>query len=228
MAVIELAGLWRSYPTGDGHVAALRDVTMTIGHGEFIAITGPSGSGKSTLLNILGLLDRPDRGAYAFDGRDATTLSSDQQALLRNRRLGFIFQSFNLIPALSVAENVALPLHYAGYSVRMARGRAAAVLDMVGLGDRLSHRPTQLSGGQQQRVAIARALVSDPGVLLADEPTGSLDRATGREVLAILRGLHDQGLTIVMVTHDEEVSACADRRIQFVDGRIAGPLEGGP
>jgi putative ABC transport system ATP-binding protein len=201
-------------------VRGLDGVDLVVRRGEFVALTGPSGSGKSTLLTILGCLDRPDAGEYRLDGHPVATLSDKQLAAVRNRRIGFVFQSFHLLPLLRADENVALPLRYAGWSVERRLGRARELLERVGLGSRTHHRPNELSGGQCQRVAIARALVADPDVLCADEPTGNLDRASGREVLELFRALNAEGRTIVMVTHDPEVAGAASRRVRMEDGRI--------
>ena len=219
--MIELEGVGKRYRTGALSVTVLRGVTLAIGRGEFVAIMGPSGSGKSTLLNVVGCLDGFDSGTYRFAGDDVGALDTDALARLRARRLGFVFQSFNLIPQLDALGNVALPLVYAG---RIRRGdrleRARAGLEDVGLADRLHHRPAELSGGQRQRVAIARALVNDPDVIIADEPTGNLDTATGDEIMAMFGRLHAAGRTIVMVTHEPEVAARASRRVTLRDGRV--------
>jgi putative ABC transport system ATP-binding protein len=205
---------------GDETVTALDGVSLTIGRGESIAIIGPSGSGKSTLMNILGGLDRPSRGRYRFEGDEVARFSDDQLADFRNRRIGFVFQSFQLLPRLSALQNVALPMVYAGATPRARRERAAELLERVGLGSRMGHRPNQLSGGQQQRVAIARSLANHPDLLLADEPTGALDSATGIEVLGLFQKLNAEGLTVVLVTHDRGVADAARRRIAFRDGRV--------
>jgi putative ABC transport system ATP-binding protein len=204
-----------------GGVHALRDVSLTIGHGDLVAIVGPSGSGKSTLLNLLGLLDRPTAGHYLLDGRDVSGIGSDERAALRNRYIGFVFQSFSLLPRTSARANVELPLLYGPTPRAQRRALAAEALDRVGLGHRLDHLPSQLSGGEQQRVAIARALVCDPLLVLADEPTGSLDSRTGLEILALLEGLRASGKTLVLVTHDPSIAARTERVIVVSDGRIA-------
>jgi putative ABC transport system ATP-binding protein len=219
--VIEAADVSRTYEMGGGSVPALRGVSLRIDPGDFVAVVGPSGSGKSTLMHLLGGLDRPTGGRLVIGGEDVAALSQNQLARLRNRTIGFVFQSFHLLPRTSAVDNVALPLVYRGMSARSRRQRAAAMLGQVGLAHRLDHRPNQLSGGEQQRVAIARALVTDPSVLLADEPTGNLDSATGDAVLALLEQLNAaSGVAIVLVTHDREVAARARRQIAMRDGRI--------
>jgi putative ABC transport system ATP-binding protein len=222
--VIALTGIERRFQVGDQTVAALRGIDLTLTDGEFAAVMGPSGSGKSTLLNILGLLDRPDAGSYALDGLETTTLGEERRAALRRERIGFIFQSFHLIPRLTAAENVELPLTLAGLAPRERRERVAAALEAMGLTPRAHHRPDQLSGGQRQRVAIARATVTAPGLILADEPTGNLDRASGEEVIRALEGLNARGLTLVLVTHDPHLGERARRRIRMEDGAIAEDL----
>jgi putative ABC transport system ATP-binding protein len=220
-AVIEARGLTKSYRNGDIVTPVLHGVDLRVPRGDFVALMGPSGSGKSTLMNLLGLLDRSDAGTYALDGRDVVALSASQQAVARNRSIGFVFQSFNLLKRMNVLENVALPLLYAGVGRRTARERALVLLQQVGLGE-LGHRmPNQLSGGQQQRVAIARALVNQPPLLLADEPTGNLDTRTTEEVLDLLGQLNrEQGLTIVVVTHEADVAAHGKRLVRLKDGVI--------
>jgi putative ABC transport system ATP-binding protein len=219
-AMIQIEDLTKTYVMGDETVTALDGVSLTIGRGESIAIIGPSGSGKSTLMNILGGLDRPSRGRYRFEGEEVARFSDDQLADFRNRRIGFVFQSFQLLPRLSALQNVELPMVYAGATPRARRDRAAELLERVGLGSRMGHRPNQLSGGQQQRVAIARSLANQPDLLLADEPTGALDSATGIEVLGLFQKLNTEGLTVVLVTHDRGVADAARRRIAFRDGRV--------
>lgn len=219
-ALIETEGLTRLYPAGEGVVAALQDVTVAIGPGAFVAAMGPSGSGKSTFLNLVGCLDRPTRGTYRLMGEDTGALSPDRLAALRSRRLGFVFQSFNLLPRVDALGNVELPMIYRGLGRRARRDRAAEALALVGLADRMGHRPTQLSGGQQQRVAIARALVNGPDLLLADEPTGALDSRTGLEIMALFQALNRAGVAVLMVTHDTEVAAFAARTLRFRDGRL--------
>ena len=220
MAMIEVQGLRKIYRMGDEEVVALGGIDLSIERGEHISVIGPSGSGKSTLMNLLGGLDRPTSGDYRFDGEDIAHFDDDQLADFRRRRIGFVFQSFQLLPRLSALQNVELPMIYAGLSARERRDRAAQLLDRVGLGPRKGHRPTQLSGGQQQRVAIARALANAPDLLLADEPTGALDSQTGRDVLALFKELNREGLTLMVVTHDQAIAAQAHRRISFLDGKI--------
>ncbi|WP_298125805.1 ABC transporter ATP-binding protein [Brevundimonas sp.] len=218
--MIEIEGLTKTYVMGDQTIAALGGVSLTIQRGEHVAIVGPSGSGKSTLMNVLGGLDRPTSGAYRFETEPVAEFDDDELASFRNRRIGFIFQSFQLLPRLTAVQNVELPMIYAGIVAAERKERAIELLKRVGLGDRLANRPTQMSGGQQQRVAIARALANAPDLLLADEPTGALDTATGQEVLALFDELNAQGLTLCIVTHDQEVAARARRRVAFRDGHI--------
>jgi putative ABC transport system ATP-binding protein len=222
-SLIEVENLTKVYGTGDTQIRALDGVDLSVASGEFIAVMGPSGSGKSTLMNILGCLDRPTSGVYRLDGQDVSQLKVNDLAAVRNRKLGFIFQSFNLLPRLNALENTALPLLYnleADLSAKERTARATASLEAVGLGERLQHLPNQLSGGQQQRVAIARALVNQPSLILADEPTGNLDTKSGAEILEILHLLHEQGATIVMVTHDPSIATHAQRSIHVLDGKI--------
>jgi len=219
--VISLVGAARVYDLGHVQVAALVDATFAVERGEFVAILGPSGSGKSTLLNIIGCLDRPTAGQYLLTGTSVAELDDDDLARLRSRTIGFVFQSYNLLPRTSALENVATPLLYQGVGRRERHERAVAALERLGLGDRLTHEPSELSGGQQQRVALARALVTDPAVILADEPTGNLDSASGAEVIALLRELHGAGRTLVLVTHDPDVADHADRLVHVRDGRVA-------
>lgn len=227
-ALMDLRGVSKVYGTGAAEVRALDDVDLRIEEGEFIAIMGSSGCGKSTAMNVLGCLDTPTEGTYRFRGVDVGGLSRDQRALLRRHYLGFVFQGFNLLSRTSALENVELPLLYLGMSGRERRRRARGALASVGLADRERHAPNELSGGQQQRVAIARALVSDPAVILADEPTGNLDSSTGREILEMLATLNqDQGITVVMVTHESEMAAYARRVVRFHDGRVAADERNG-
>jgi putative ABC transport system ATP-binding protein len=219
MPLIELTGIERVFTLGDSAVHALADLDLSIAAGEYVAVMGASGSGKSTLLNLLGLLDRPDAGTYRLEGRDVTTLSADEQARVRRERIGFVFQSFHLVPRLTAAENVALPLMLAGVDPAERARRVGKALEDFGLANRADHRPDQLSGGQRQRVAIARATIMQPAVILADEPTGNLDRATGEEVVRLLETLNAGGVTLIMVTHDAALGAHARRRIVMEDGR---------
>ena len=218
--MIELQNVCRSFIVGDQQVDALRDVNMSVGAGEYISIMGPSGSGKSTMLNMLGMLDRPSSGTYLLDGGNVTDLSDEEQARVRREKIGFVFQSFHLVPRLTAAQNVELPMVLAGIPVEERQERVAKLIRSYGLAERADHRPEQLSGGQRQRVAIARATVMNPTVLLADEPTGNLDHATGQEVLRLLEGLLEQGITLVLVTHDADIGARAQRQIRMLDGRI--------
>jgi putative ABC transport system ATP-binding protein len=219
-ALIELAGIERVFRLGDSEVHALHELDLTIAAGEYVAVMGPSGSGKSTLLNLLGLLDRPTAGTYRLEGRDVTTLTPQEQAQVRSRRIGFVFQSFHLVPRLTAAENIALPLMLAGVPAAERTPRVTQALADYGLADRADHRPDQLSGGQRQRVAIARATIMRPALILADEPTGNLDRATGEEVVRLLEALNAQGVTLVVVTHDAALGRRARRRIEMEDGMI--------
>ena len=218
--MIEIAGVSRTFQVGGQPVHALRAIDLNFADGEYAAIMGPSGSGKSTLLHILGLLDRPDSGHYRLDGLETTEIDEERRAQLRRDRIGFVFQSFHLIPRLSAAENVELPLVLAGLAPAQRRERVTRILAAVGLADRAHHRPDQLSGGQRQRVAIARATIMAPSLILADEPTGNLDRASGREVMETLEALNAHGLTLLIVTHDAELGARAQRRIRMDDGAI--------
>ena len=228
MAQIELEGIERIFRLGDSEVHALNDVSLRIEAGEYVAVMGPSGSGKSTLLNLLGLLDRPNSGHYRLEGRDVTTLSADEQAAVRSARIGFVFQSFHLVPRLSAAENVALPLMLAGIPATERGARVQQALKDFGLESRARHRPDELSGGQRQRVAIARATIMRPAMLLADEPTGNLDRATGQEVTALLEALNAAGTTLIVVTHDPAMGARARRRLLMEDGAIRQDLRNTP
>lgn len=219
-AMIEVQGISRVFSVGDEQVLALQDVSLSVHAGEYISIMGPSGSGKSTLLNTIGLLDRPDTGRYLLEGLDVTRMTDEEQARIRRERIGFIFQFFHLIPRLTAAENIELPLVLASIPPAERRPRVAAMLAALQLQERANHRPDQLSGGQRQRVAIARAAIIRPAVLLADEPTGNLDRAAGTEVVRIIEELHANGLTVIMVTHDPELGRRAGRRLRMQDGRI--------
>ena len=225
--LIEIQELTKVYGSGEIAVHALRGVDSLVEEGEFVAVMGPSGSGKSTLMNILGCLDRPTSGAYVLDGEDVSGLSKDRLAGVRNAKIGFVFQSYNLLPRLSAAKNVIMPMLYNGHgqagfqpSDAERQKRAVAALEAVGLGDRIDHRPNELSGGQQQRVAIARALVNEPSIILADEPTGNLDTRSSEEIMGLLHDLHDGGATIVMVTHELDIAQHAGRVIYLVDGQI--------
>ncbi len=220
MALIEVKDVYKIYNPGENEVRALDGVSLTIDEGEFVAIIGQSGSGKSTLMNTLGLLDRPTSGEYYLLGRDVSTLTDDEQSEIRNKQIGFIFQGFNLIPSLTAVDNVELPLVYRGMKKEERNKLSLAALERVGLGKRLDHRPSQMSGGQQQRVAIARAVAAKPPVILADEPTGNLDSASGREVMRILHELSDEGRTIILITHDNEIAEEANRIIRIQDGKI--------
>ena len=218
--MITLQKLMKIYQMGDSTVHALDGVSLFIGQGEFVAITGPSGSGKSTLMNILGCLDRPTSGSYQLDGAEVATLNDDQLALTRNKKIGFVFQNFNLLPRISALQNIALPLVYAGVAEKERLSRSLTVLTKVGLAERREHRPNELSGGQRQRIAIARALVNDPAILIADEPTGNLDTKSSLEIMDIFCDLHKQGRTIIMVTHEPDIAAYAERVVHVRDGRI--------
>jgi putative ABC transport system ATP-binding protein len=223
--MIELDKVSRTFQVGDQQVLALREVSLSIAAGEYIAIMGPSGSGKSTLLNLLGLLDRPSSGRYSLDGRDVTGLNEAESARVRREKIGFVFQFFHLVPRLDASANVALPLLLAGVAPAERKQRVAQLLADVGLSERADHLPSQLSGGQLQRVAIARAMSMHPALLLADEPTGNLDRATGREVMGVLEGLNQRGATLIVITHDQEIGARARRRISMEDGRVIGDTQ---
>lgn len=218
--LIELAGIERVFRLGDSEVHALRRLDVCIAAGEYVAVMGPSGSGKSTLLNLLGLLDRPNAGTYRLEGRDVTTLSAEEQARVRSERIGFVFQSFHLVPRLTAAENIALPMILAGIAPAQRAERVARALRDYGLENRSGHRPDQLSGGQRQRVAIARATVMQPALILADEPTGNLDRATGEEVMRLLEELNQRGVTLMVVTHDASLGARARRQLLMEDGAL--------
>ena len=219
-ALIEFREVCKTYYMGDSVVRAADHISMQIRQGEFVAIVGQSGSGKSTCMNIIGCLDVPTSGTYLLDGQDVGRMNKDQLAEIRNKKLGFIFQQYNLLPKLNLLENVEVPLMYAGMSRAQRRERAKTVLDMVGLSDKLMNRPNQLSGGQQQRASIARALAGEPAIILADEPTGALDSRTGREVISLLRKLHAAGNTVVLITHDNSIAVQAERIIRLEDGRV--------
>jgi putative ABC transport system ATP-binding protein len=218
--LIETIDLQKIYRMGSQDVPALKGVSIQVASGEFLAVMGPSGSGKSTFMNLLGCLDTPSAGTYLLQGQEVSSLSADQRAQIRNRQIGFVFQSFNLLPRTSALDNVALPLRYNGLPIKKRRRRAEQMLELVGLADRLDHHPSQLSGGQQQRVAIARALVCNPSIILADEPTGALDTHTGIEVMAIFQELNAKGMTVVIVTHEVEIAAFTQRHLSFRDGQL--------
>jgi len=218
--LVRLEDLWKVYHVGTTSVPALRGVSMSIGEGDYLAIMGPSGSGKSTMLNVLGCLDRPSGGHYWLGGQDVSALSDNQLSDVRNLRIGFVFQSFNLIQQLTILQNIEVPLFYQGLPSHQRHPRSRELAEMVGLADRAHHRPRELSGGQQQRVAIGRALANDPLILLADEPTGNLDTATSQEILALFDNLHARGRTIILVTHEEHVAAHTHRTIRLRDGRV--------
>jgi len=218
--ILVMKQLCKSYQLGTMELQVLRNIDVTINSGEYVAIMGPSGSGKSTLLNMIGCLDHPTSGEYWLGGRDVSLLNDDDLSLIRGARIGFVFQSFNLIQQLSVVENIEVPMYYQGLSEHESAERAKELAQMVGLGDRIAHRPTELSGGEQQRVAIARALANEPLIILADEPTGNLDSESGSGILKILHGLHEQGKTLIVVTHDESIARDAQRTIRLFDGRI--------
>ena len=219
--VIELAGVHKVYRAGSLEVEALRGISLTISQGEYVAVMGPSGSGKSTLMHILGCLDVPTSGVYWLAGEDVGVMDEIELAEIRNRRVGFVFQQFNLLPSLTALRNVEMPLAYGGVPRERRRRQATAALERVGLGDRLAHRPGELSGGQQQRVAVARALVTDPALLLADEPTGNLDSSASEEVLSLFGELHRQGRTVVLITHEADIARRAQRTVRLRDGAIA-------
>jgi putative ABC transport system ATP-binding protein len=220
MNVIEARGLWKSYVMGGEEIHALAGVDVTVERGEYVAIMGPSGSGKSTLMNMIGCLDTPTKGSYRLNGREVSTMEDDELAMVRNREIGFVFQTFQLLPRAPALRNVELPLVYQGLRAHERHERAKKALQRVDLGDRLKHRPNELSGGQRQRVAIARALVSEPSILLADEPTGNLDTATGSDILKLFDELNAQGHTLIIVTHEKEVADRARRTVRLRDGRV--------
>ncbi|MFT5288778.1 MAG: putative ABC transport system ATP-binding protein [Planctomycetota bacterium] len=224
--MIELQGIWRTYKMGQEELHALADIQLTIGRGEHVAIMGPSGSGKSTLLNVIGLLDRATAGSYVLDGRDVTGLQDDELSAVRQNRIGFVFQSYHLLTRLDAVANVALPMIFAGVPRKERLERATHALEQVGLADRMTHRPSEMSGGQRQRVAIARSTIMRPAVLLADEPTGNLDSKSGGQVLELLDGLNQDGLTLLVVTHDPAVARRADRVLVLGDGRLVREWKG--
>ena len=226
--MMRLRGICRNYPVGDEVVRALDHVDLDVGDGEYISIMGPSGSGKSTLLNVIGLLDRPDAGTYELVGRNIANLDDDALAALRQQQIGFIFQSFHLVSRMTSLENVELPMLLAGQPLKARRERATEMLENVGLGHRISHRPDQLSGGERQRVAIARSIVMQPQVLLADEPTGNLDSKSGQEIVAIREDLNARGLALLVVTHDADLGARAKRQIKMMDGRVSADDQSPP
>ena len=218
--MVKLSNITKTYRMGEVDITVLSNVSLSVRSGELIAIMGPSGSGKSTLMNIIGCLDRPTNGTYRFEDREISDMTDDELASIRNVKIGFVFQTFNLLPRFSALKNVEVPLVYSGVPARLRKERAIPLLQQVGLSDRMYHRPTELSGGQQQRVSIARALVNHPPLLLADEPTGNLDSRSGAEILNILTGLNEQGVTIMIVTHDKDVAARCKRIINLKDGQI--------
>jgi putative ABC transport system ATP-binding protein len=220
MAIVALENLCKAYKIGSSELFVLRDVSLSIEQGEYVAIMGPSGSGKSTLLNVLGCLDRPTRGTYQLAGQDVSNLDDNGLSMIRGSQIGFIFQSYNLIAQLNAVENIEVPMYYQGFSERGSADRAKELAKMVGLGDRIRHRPAELSGGEQQRVAIARAMANDPRIILADEPTGNLDSESGLEIMKILGDLHKRGRTLVIVTHDPNIAKKAEKTIYLLDGQI--------
>ena len=222
--MIEFAEVSRNFTVGEQQVSALRNINLNLATGEYVSIMGPSGSGKSTLLNLIGLLDRPSSGIYRLDGLDVTTLDDEQQARVRREKIGFVFQFFHLVPRLSAATNIELPLILGGVPAEQRKERVAQLLENYGLTDRAHHRPDQLSGGQRQRVAIARATIMQPAVLLADEPTGNLDQTTGKEVMGLLENLVGQGVTLILVTHDPALGQRASRQVRMVDGQIVSDI----
>lgn len=227
MSIIQIENLHKAYPMGNSSLTVLADFNLQVNQGDYIAIMGPSGSGKSTLLNILGCLDRPTGGTYTLNDQDVTQLPDDQLSNIRGQQIGFIFQSYNLIAQLNVVENIEIPMFYQGVPEKQGRQRAIELAERVGLGDRITHRPSELSGGQQQRVAIARALANDPLFILADEPTGNLDSKSGREILLILDELHQMGKTLLVITHDDAIAQRAHKTIHLLDGRIDRIVQNG-
>jgi putative ABC transport system ATP-binding protein len=224
MGLIETVDLWKTYIMGSEEIHALRGVSIQIERGEYVAIMGPSGSGKSTLMNLIGCLDTPSKGSYLLNGKQASQMNDNELARIRNEEIGFVFQTFNLLPRATALRNVELPLVYAGVSAKDREARARGALEKVELGQRMNHRPNELSGGQRQRVAIARALVNNPSILLADEPTGNLDSKTGQEIMGLFERLHKAGNTIVLVTHEADVAAFAYRAIHLRDGQIENDI----
>jgi putative ABC transport system ATP-binding protein len=220
--LITIRDVWKTYQVGEQQVHALRGLSLDVGKGEYTALMGPSGSGKSTLMNVLGCLDTPTSGKYILSGEDVGRLDDDALADIRNRRIGFVFQTFNLLPRYSALENVALPLVYAGVEKSARMERAREVLDQVGLSDRMDHKPNELSGGQRQRVAVARALVNRPDIILADEPTGNLDSTTSAEIMALFGAIHKAGNTVIVVTHEDDIAAHTNRIVRLVDGVVSG------
>lgn len=224
MSLIELRDIYKIYTMGSNKIYALNGVDCDIDQGEYVALMGPSGSGKSTLMNMIGCLDTPTKGTYKLNNLDVSTMTDDELATVRNKEIGFVFQSFNLLPRTSALENVALPLVYAGVPKKERLEKAQAVLEKVGLGNRGSHKSNELSGGQRQRVAIARALVNNPSIVLADEPTGNLDSKSGFEIMELFNEIHDDGNTVIMVTHEENIAEYAKRTIRMIDGKLANQL----
>ena len=218
--ILELKGIYKNYQQGKMSVPVLKDVNFSMEEGEYVAIMGPSGSGKTTLMNIIGCLDKPTEGSFSLDGQDILTCSENDMSDLRLNKIGFVFQSFHLMPRETAVENVSLPLSYAGVKKKERRERAIKALERVGLGDRVDFRPTQLSGGQKQRVAIARAMVNNPKILLADEPTGALDSKSGEQIMELFQKLNEEGVTIVMITHDPHIASNAKRMVKIIDGEI--------
>lgn len=218
--LLELKNIYKNYMQGTMEVPVLKDINLSIAEGEYVAIMGPSGSGKSTLMNIIGCIDKATSGTYTLDGVEIETCKDKELSVVRNQKIGFVFQNFNLLPRQSALDNVALPLQYAKVPLKKRKEKARQMLDMVDLSDRVTFKPTQLSGGQKQRVAIARAMVADPKILLADEPTGALDSKSGQQVMELFDALHKQGVTIIMITHSDEIAAYADRVIKIIDGEL--------
>ena len=226
--MITLRDIWKIYQIGTQQVNALQGVDLDIQKNEYVALMGPSGSGKSTLMNVIGCLDTPSRGTYILNNQDVSNLSDDELAEIRNKEIGFVFQTFNLLPRYSALENVALPMIYAGYSKSDRSERAKEVLGMVSLTDRVDHKPNELSGGQRQRVAVARALVNNPSIILADEPTGNLDSSTSYEIMALFQDIHDAGNTVILVTHEEDIAQYAHRIVRLRDGKVEEDVQNNP